>query len=311
MPTAGDSSQSESEDSGSRYIRSNTYTDENWLREQYSELEKSPSEIADEIGVCESTVKTYLDRHGIQRRQTPGSATGDTEPLRDAEWLRDQYINKEKTQTQIASELDIHSTTVSNWMALHGIETTHDPTRDSSSGTIEPLKNKPWLYEQYVEQEKSLLQIADSLGVSPTTVSRYRDEHGIESRHKGSKAPVGNVTPLKSEEWLREQYVDQGKTLSEIAESLSVSSTTVNRYRDDHGIDSHNMSDAQSDGDAALVHDSDWLDTQYTEKARSMEEIADELGISKTTVHSWLHRHGIETRNRGERTQNTARFGDE
>ena len=44
-----------------------------------------------------------------------------------------------------------------------------------------------------------------------------------------------------------------------------------------------------------------WLREQYVEQGRTQAEIADECSVDQSTIHGWLHRHGINTRRRGKR----------
>jgi len=44
------------------------------------------------------------------------------------------------------------------------------------------LKDKKWLEEQYLNQQKSEYEIGDELGVSRTTVFRWRTKHKIPAR---------------------------------------------------------------------------------------------------------------------------------
>lgn len=46
-------------------------------------------------------------------------------------------------------------------------------------------------------------------------------------------------------------------------------------------------------------HDEAWLREEYVENERSMQDIADEFGVSNTTIWKWLKKNGIERRSRG------------
>lgn len=48
--------------------------------------------------------------------------------------------------------------------------------------------------------------------------------------------------------------------------------------------------------------DAYWLRTAYITNGKSMAVIAEECGVSAMTIYTWLKRHNIETRSRGQRS---------
>lgn len=100
---------------------------------------------------------------------------------RDREWLNKQYHTEEKTTTTIASEVGVSQPTITRWLARHGIET-RCQSEIQTDGDTKPLRDETWLYEQYVENERSANDIADELGVTPITVTGWATEHGISIR---------------------------------------------------------------------------------------------------------------------------------
>ena len=97
------------------------YRDEEWLREQYVERERTTTDIADELGCSASTVQLWLKKHGIGTRQ--GGWQCPDGRLKDADWLREQYVERERTIYDIADGLGCHANTVQRWLKRHGIET--------------------------------------------------------------------------------------------------------------------------------------------------------------------------------------------
>jgi uncharacterized protein YjcR len=109
--------------------------DEQWLRRQYVDISNTSYEIAEICGCSSHPVLKWLDRHGIERRGP--DAQLDDERLKDSEWLREQYVKKGLSTSDIANKADCCKTTVRNWLDRHGIE-----TRDSNpSGEDHPLWN--------------------------------------------------------------------------------------------------------------------------------------------------------------------------
>lgn len=113
-----------------------TYKNKEWMYKQYIRNEKTTTEIADEAGVTQPTISRWLDRHDIQSRsQSDLQTDGDTEPLRDKQWLREQYINRERSGGDIADELDVTAETVTGWANKHGIELRNSGESSSKDNT--------------------------------------------------------------------------------------------------------------------------------------------------------------------------------
>lgn len=101
--------------------------------------------------------------------------------------------------------------------------------------------------------------------------------------------------PYHREEWLREQYIEERRTTSEIAEECGVSTTTITTWMDKHGIERRSRSEAQIN-EKKKVHNEEWLREQYLEEKRSMRDIGEEVGMTPSGVKKWIDRFGIETR---------------
>ena len=268
---------------------------EEWLRKQYYEQEKSADKIADERDVHKTTVIAWMKKHDIERRSSGRQADGDTEPLKDEEWLRERYCEQEKSTCEIANKLGLSKTTVRKRMDEHGIER-RSLSEARTDGNLELLKNEEWLREQYCDKQKTVRDIADELSLSSTAVRNQMDEHGIERRSSAESLANGDIEQLRDEDWLREQYYYKEKTTHEIANKLDLSVNPVMTSMKKHGIERRGMSEARTDGDIELVKDEQWLREQYCEQQKATRQIADELGLAKTTVLNWMGNHGIERR---------------
>lgn len=269
--------------------------DEEWLRKQYCENGLGQREIAELADVSKQAVSTWMNKHGIDRRSTGRQADGDTEPLKDEEWLREQYCENELSQREIADKLGVSAVTVGNWMRRHEIES-RSPAESHTNGNLEPLRNRKWLQEQYHDQKKTTRQIADGLGVSRSPVERCMHEHGIEFRSSTEARTDGNVELLKNEGWLREQYCERGRTMEQIADEVGVSVYLVRKWMQEHEIDRRSPAESQVDGDLELLDDEEWLREQYYEREKTLKEIADEVGLSEKTVRNRMKRYDIERR---------------
>ena len=89
----------------------------------------------------------------------------------------------------------------------------------------EKYKNKEWLYNQYIEQNKTIKHIAKEFGYSKTTLSRYKDRFGLK-KYKVKK----NTKPYANKDWLYKKYIIENKLPIILTNSKSSSTGMVN-YR--------------------------------------------------------------------------------
>ncbi len=128
-----------------KYNIERRYKDADWLRKQYHERGLTLAEVADKAGCDLGTVADWMERHGIKRRSISESRSkGDVEKLHNKEWLRREYIERERTTTDIAEELEVTTWVVSVWLRRHEIK-----ARPSLSATGSDNPNWAGGYEKY------------------------------------------------------------------------------------------------------------------------------------------------------------------
>jgi len=92
-------------------------------------------------------------------------------------------------------------------------------------------------------------------------------------------------------------YVDYGLSIHDISEVLSCSNETVGRWLDEHGIETR---EATWEKTPPELQDGEWLRHHYVDQNRSAEQLADRLECAGSTVRTWLDKHEIKRRSRGE-----------
>lgn len=95
----------------------------------------------------------------------------------------------------------------------------------------------------------------------------------------------------RSGSWLRRQYVDRGRSTSDIGRQCGVDQVTILNWLKRFGIETRSTSGHPDD---AKWKDEEWVREQYVELERPATEIADELGISSQTFYYWMDEHGVE-----------------
>jgi|APHM01.1.fsa_nt_gi hypothetical protein len=154
--------------------------------------------------------------------------------------------------------------------------------------------SREWLYQEYIEKERSSEDIAEEFNVTGATIRKRLSEVGIETR------PGGGVTPderLKDETWMREQYIDGEKSISDIAEITDCSHTTARRWLRKHDIEIR----ARAQIADARLQDPEWLRARYHGDGLTQAEIGELCDCCGVTVGEWMNDHGIETRDPGRR----------
>jgi transposase len=258
------------------------YRDEEWLREQYVERERSTYDIAEECGCVARTISKWLDRNDIEARSR-GTVTD--KRLTNEEWLRKQYVEEEKSTVEIAEECECARSTVCEWLERYDVT-----TRKGRPAVDDRLTDEEWLRIQYVEKKRSTCEIADECGCADPTVGRWLERFNIEKRDRSRLPPDDRLT---DEEWLREQYVEKERTQTEIANECGCSGRTVGRWLRNHKIETRPGKRPAPDD---RLTDEEWLREQYVEEERSTYDIAEECDCSTFAVGNWLNKHGINTR---------------
>lgn len=219
-----------------------TYRDEQWLVDQYVSQRKGVVEIAKECGCSQSTVSYWLDKHGIDTRDVGGYEKDAKH--RDESYLRKKYLEEGLTTYEIAEECGCVDATVLKWLKKHGIETRKATAIPENTAPDERLTNSEWLREQYVEEYRSSVEIADECECTPNSVLYWLDRHGIEKRSSGSKAADPRLTDAS---WLREQYIEKELLCKEIAEECDVGTSNVSAWLKKHGIETEYRSPVGED----------------------------------------------------------------
>ena len=164
-------------------------------------------------------------------------------------------------------------------------------TPDSCDDASEPKhQNERWLREQYIDQQQTIVQVADNLDCTAEAVRYWLRQFDIDIRDP-------QRGPWRDETWLRTQYIDKRKSAPEIADEYDCDKETVLTWLDRHEIETRDYSERQlAKHGESRYQDEEWLRTQYVEKRRTGPDIADECEVSPVTIYNWLERYGIEVR---------------
>ncbi len=95
----------------------------------------------------------------------------------DVDLLIRLYVEEKQTARQIAEVVGAGYKTVLRRLKAAGIE-----ARPPGPERHECLRDRSWLYDQYVTQHKTLERIASEIGASSQVVRGWMEQHGIDRR---------------------------------------------------------------------------------------------------------------------------------
>jgi hypothetical protein len=95
----------------------------------------------------------------------------------------------------------------------------------------EQLRDYDWLHKRYVLEMMTVQQIADVIGCNKATVARALKRHGIPARPHTSK-----FTKLNDKDWLISAYVNDGRSLNDIAAQAGTTAANVASHLETLGI---------------------------------------------------------------------------
>lgn len=100
------------------------WCDESWLRKHYVKIGKSAPEIAEEFDVSTTIIYERLDDYDIERRTSgsKGKKWKDQRKHTKEEYLREEYVEKNRTGSEIAEECGVSCDVIYHWMDKHGID---------------------------------------------------------------------------------------------------------------------------------------------------------------------------------------------
>jgi transposase len=265
---------------------------EKQLKQLYEVEKKSTVEIAELIGVSNSTVGCWLHDYGIPLRDASESRWGVTKNPGEKQ-LRHWYEAENKSSGEIAELICVTGASVLGWLHKYKI-----PVKSNSEAHLNGRKkpSEEQLRQWYEVEKKTTVQIAGLIGVSINTVTCCLHDFGIRVRSLAEYKLEGKRKPSK--EQLRKWYLAEKKSTREISESLGVSrSYTLNLLRD-YEIPVRSISESMLKGNQKP--DKKMLRQLYEVERKSTLEIADLFSISNVTVGNLLRDYGIPVRSASE-----------
>lgn len=104
---------------------------------------------------------------------------------------------------------------------------------------------------------------------------------------------------FKNELWLTNEYVNNFKTIQELAIFCNVTETTIKRYLRKFNIKVrpnyfHHLSNDKQ------YQNKDWLDNAYNKELLSLSQIAKQFNVGHVTISNWMKKYNISRRNNSD-----------
>lgn len=122
---------------------------------------------------------------------------------------------------------------------------------------------------------------------------------------------MSDMSKILTKDFLTQEYVKKGKFAKDIALEIGCSQVTIGNYLKKYEIDTKPRYDARPKfkglNPARKLLTLDYLQTEYTDKGRSMTNIARELNCSPSLVREMLVKNGIII----DRNKNNTYYGED
>lgn len=221
-------------------------------------------------------------------------------PWMDKEWLYNEYVVKDRSTQDIADEYGCKRNTIQCWLAKFKIKKKITHRNRKCKYDDEDFFTYDYLYEQYVVNDKSIVQIGKENNISNDTVRRRLEKLGFEIKKKvyrffDDEETVQNVIKL---------YRDDKISANQIAKMYNTTHNVVLNTLRRNEVEIRDLSLTQltlyRNEIPNEYYDAELLRKWHWDENRSCKEIGELLGLDPGVVRRQMNRLGIRTKNSSE-----------
>jgi thymidylate synthase (FAD) len=104
-----------------------------------------------------------------------------TTAYKDRDWLARNYLERNRSISEVAGLAGVSAVTVKRWLRKHGLRKPPGArTRWTFANEGKPYAHRAWLEEQYVRKGLDQASIAEAAGVSAHTIRAWVRKHGLQ-----------------------------------------------------------------------------------------------------------------------------------
>jgi 5-methylcytosine-specific restriction endonuclease McrA/predicted DNA-binding protein YlxM (UPF0122 family) len=156
-------------------------------------------------------------------------------------------------------------------------------------------RDEDWLREKYYEEGLTLSEMGSICGVTDACISDNMEKSGIERRGKSQAQKNREDERIYNKDWLEKQYLENKRSMYEIAEMTGVEASTILRSLRKNNIETRRKG-MPKPKNIDKLSDEKWLENNYIGKEKSLSTIGSELEVCADTVKKYLERNNIQTR---------------
>ena len=241
---------------------------------------KSLDEISKELGITKETINYHRKKFGIK------SEKNDQKEYVRAITREDvlSLIDKNMSRPEICNALNISEGTYTNLLNRFNIVTKQKVANKRGKNiSREDITSR-------LDSNMPIMKICEDLNISWSTFKKLTTEFGIQT--KGMKALKQNATITKEQ---LEELMSQGLSRDEICKQLNISRKTYNEKLNKFGIKSKLKQDKERVASITKEQLEDLINSE-----KSVDEICEELNISKSAYNRLINKFGIKGRQKSK-----------
>src|SRR6266511_4082102 len=145
-------------------------------------------------------------------------------------YLRQRYEIDGLSHAEVAAETGVARSVVQAHAKRAGIRSRPVGSR------VKVEVDVAWFAREYVENQRTLFELAMEAGTSPTTLSRIAKAAGIPLRARGGSRPRRRAKVSVDLGWFAREYFENKRTLAELAAQAGTAPSTLSRIANAAGI---------------------------------------------------------------------------
>ena len=192
--------------------------------------------VAKRLGVSIAHIRYVTERHPID----PSSLSWVLSPAAAVmhrnhtallpAYLRQRYEIDGLSHAEVAAETGVARSVVQAHAKRAGIRSRPVGSR------VKVEVDVAWFAREYVENQRTLFELAMEAGTSPTTLSRIAKAAGIPLRARGGSRPRRRAKVSVDLGWFAREYFENKRTLAELAAQAGTAPSTLSRIAKAAGI---------------------------------------------------------------------------